>query len=313
MTDGLFRLGGTATVRVRGDGVDLARLAHLLRPYAERLTGVPEPVDVPHEVWFEAHQAESVPPEGRVVGEADRCLRVRSDPRSGPDQIFALQLVRALLVGQVLATHAPLHAAVVSREGGGIVFTGPKGAGKTSFVSAFLRRRPDFRFVSNDKSAVDPLSEEILGLPYAVAIGRDGLACTGELRGAPSRLVRDKHLFWPEEFASAFGTRLAARCRPGVVVLCHAEFDGTTVRISEDVGPEERARRLETEMSDLGDAMLRGHLLGGPPSPPPAGRLPSRWADLRWVRLRGNPWVMPHHVTDLLATTSVSEALEAHR
>jgi hypothetical protein len=290
-----FRMAD-ACVAVDGDEVDLARVGELLRPYARQ--GPPDEVRPDWMIHFESARSRNA---GPLVAAGDGWLRVHVDR---DDQVLAFQVIRALLVNTSLAIRAPLHAAVLSGPGGGVVFTGPKGAGKTSFVSAVLRNVSNVDFVTNDKALVAPVCGDVLGLPYAVALGREGRRRTVELDGVPSRDAGVKDLIWPADFARALRSHVSPSCRPTVVVVCEADFSVDTVEVLSDVRPSERRRLLSTEMANFGEAMLPRFLLGQA-APERNGAdvrigLPSAWLELPWLRCRGNPWAMGPDVAQTL-------------
>jgi hypothetical protein len=256
MSRTVFRFAGRG-FSATGDDAFLDAVGGLLAPYVER-----GPATAP-----------------RPVGSA------RFGPATGV--VAAVQEVRSTLLADALRDHAPLHGAVVTRDGTGIVLTGPKGAGKTSFVSALLRCSPEWDFVTNDKSVVSPSDGSVLGLPYAVAVGHAGLTRVPELADRPVRRIAGKNLFWPADFATALGSRPVPATPLSAVVLCEADFAAAGVEVLTDVGQAERLAVLRRDMTDFGDAMIPERLRGAESPPLPAG-----WPALPWIRLRGNPWAM---------------------
>lgn len=302
----VFQLTLDAQVQVSGGGLDMAEIERLLHPYVQRRVHDDDIAsDPPTSVCFEASEAPRNSTRLLSVSEDfPRSIRVRLTRREEQDRLFAFQLVRGVLVDAALRSHAPLHAAVVARGGVGIVFTGKKGAGKTSMVTAFLRRASDFAFVSNDKSLVSPVEGHVIGLPYAVSVGTAGLRMTPELSEVFTRSSGEKELVWPADFAHALSSRLDRSCRVALVVVCEADFSARDLRATNDVSRGERREHLSTCMADFGEAMLPEYLVGVPgvrSTTRVAPRLPEAWVDLPWLRARGNPWCEGPPILELLA------------
>ncbi|MEU4781511.1 hypothetical protein AB0G13_27145, partial [Micromonospora sp. NPDC023633] len=111
-------------------------------------------------------------------------------------------------------------------------------------------------FDTNDKSVVSPYDGSVLGLPFAVAVGHGGRAMAPELEHMPARPSVGKDLFWPADFARAFGSRPASATPLHGVVLCGADFTASRIEVLTDVDQDERRIVLERDMTDFGDAMI---------------------------------------------------------
>ncbi|MEH0974705.1 hypothetical protein V6U77_26580 [Micromonospora sp. CPCC 205546] len=275
----MFRFADRA-VSVTGDDDFLAAAAGLLAPYVRR-TATADGATLVASLEFE----------NTTRSEHGEAVIIK-----------AFQQVRSALLDVVLCDHAPLHGAVVTCDGTGIVLTGPKGAGKTSFVSALLRCSPEWDFVTNDKSVVSPHDGSVLGLPFAVAVGHVGRAMTPELADLPARPSVGKDLFWPADFARAFGSRPAAATPLHGVVLCEADFAASRIEVLTDVDQDERRIVLERDMTDFGDAMIPQRRRTGRTRDAELPPLPAEWSVMPWVRLRGNPWTMSRDTMSAVRT-----------
>jgi hypothetical protein len=113
-----------------------------------------------------------------------------------------------------------------------------------------------------------------------------------ELTNLPARPIAGKGLFWPSDFARAFGSRPAPATPLRVVALCEADFAASHIEVLTDVGQGERRTVLERDMTDFGDAMIPQRLRVGSTRDADVPLLPAEWSARPWIRLRGNPWTM---------------------
>jgi hypothetical protein len=126
-----------------------------------------------------------------------------------PDVFDVSQVLRSALVEAGVRTGGQLvHTAVVVLDGLSLMLTGPKGAGKTSSLLAFLRAGAVF--VSNDKALL--CGREAIGVPQAISASRwvrDSLG--GYPRHRSARSVGGKELFFPCEMDPPPATAGSAR------------------------------------------------------------------------------------------------------
>jgi GTPase SAR1 family protein len=115
-----------------------------------------------------------------------------------------LRLIRGVLIG--LAQQDGMqksHMAVVTLRKNAIAFLGNKGAGKTSFMIAFLKQFYQSSFLTNDKALLmlsPNKSITVFGLPYAIPIGFGTLDSCKEIPlGNETRIINNKAYFWPTQ------------------------------------------------------------------------------------------------------------------
>lgn len=85
------------------------------------------------------------------------------------------------------------------------LLAGPKGAGKTSFLTTALRSRGhNIEFITNDKAILDN-NLNVWGLPYAVSISKECVNECEEINVYSSRITDTKKmLYWPNVFCDFF-------------------------------------------------------------------------------------------------------------
>lgn len=110
------------------------------------------------------------PPIGRITVHCGEPLREHL-PGSGPRLRNPLHYpLDQLLLAFLLAPHRGLvcHAAGFERAGGGVLFAGRSGAGKTT-ISRWAARRPDFDVISDDRVVIRRAADTIFvhGTPWA--------------------------------------------------------------------------------------------------------------------------------------------------
>jgi DNA polymerase III delta prime subunit len=170
----------------------------------------------------------------RIMAAGDgRCavpgLAVRADGRTYPvrDAETAACYVNSILFGCLAArvqSHWLLHggAVVTPRSGGGIIFSGPPGCGKTTLVVAMLQSGGGF--LSDEVAAISRSSGRLEPFPRAVGVRAGGLRLLGDLPVTQSlRLLdfdREEIFFFPAEKVAAAG--LAESCPVRAVFLLRA-------------------------------------------------------------------------------------------
>jgi hypothetical protein len=207
----------------------------------------------------------------------------------GRPGIDALQVVRGLLVAAGMRREAlvPLHGAVLSvGDGHGVVLTGPKNAGKTSFALGLLSRlgRDGAALVSNDKVLLDTETLRAYGLPYAIAMHAGTLAQLPALAHLPVRRAGGKSLFWPPDVAAALGFGVRASVVLREQWCCDLEIARaeTVLRPGPALGSE--CDSLAEFSSNLLPIWLLNLLGQGAPV------LPIKAVGIPTYRVEGNPW-----------------------
>lgn len=102
-----------------------------------------------------------------------------------------LQIVRSLFLLFEVECQL-IHAAVIDYNGIGIMFIGPKGAGKTSVALSLALR--GYHFVTNDKAVYH--KNQLYGVPQALSLSLTALDLFA-LSPVSSRLAGGKYLFFP--------------------------------------------------------------------------------------------------------------------
>jgi len=188
----------------------------------------------------------------------DRCEDSLRDPT---------RLCREILYNSLPAEcWVELHASAVASNGKALVFTGGKGAGKTTIISHMLSRKNhanEFDFISNDRVWVH-LGEDtphILGSPMPIRVGYGTMAFIPELT-ANLHLYRDQfHIVtrnWEEktheystvEFANMFQSRIC--CEAEVVAIIRLRA-GASNLLRPVVSQESRAELLIESIKDKVD------------------------------------------------------------
>ena len=205
----------------------------------------------------------------------------------GRPGIDAFQVIRGLLVGAGMRTGrlVPMHGAVLSLGGHGVLLAGGKDAGKTSFTLGLLSRgAKDAALVANDKLLLDTVTLRAHGLPYAIAMQPGTLAQLPGLAGLPRRRVGERALFWPADVAAALGAGHRASVELKEQWWCGLDLarDGAALRPGGQCG-----RRFDP-LAEFSSNLLPVWLL----------ELLGLWApeaspvvvDVPVYRLEGNPW-----------------------
>jgi hypothetical protein len=205
----------------------------------------------------------------------------------GRPGIDAFQVLRGLLVGAGMRAErlVPLHGAVLSLGGHGVLLGGGRNAGKTSFALGLLSRGArDVALVANDKVLLDTATLRAHGLPYAIAMQAGTLARLPALAGLPRRRVGARELFWPADVAAALGVGLRASVELKEQWWC--DLDLTRGAAVLQPGPQDRSRfdPLAEFSSNLLPVWLLELLGLGAPAPSAAA------VDVPVYRLGGNPW-----------------------
>ena len=101
---------------------------------------------------------------------------------AGPEARAVIPELEAAINQQVLQTHAEyfqLHAGVMARDNGAVVFTGKSGTGKTTLAAALLAR--DWKYVCDEFALINPDSLLVYPFPKPLSIKQSGLDLIREL------------------------------------------------------------------------------------------------------------------------------------
>ena len=109
-----------------------------------------------------------------------------------------LQIVRSLFLLFEIGCRL-IHTAVIDYHDIGIMFIGPKGAGKTSVALSLALR--GYHFVTNDKAMYH--KNQLYGVPQALSLSRTALDLFA-LSPISSRLSGGKHLFFSHHLPKPF-------------------------------------------------------------------------------------------------------------
>lgn len=165
-----------------------------------------------------------------------REVTVSIDSATARGSLDELHMVRGVLLGAAFAGGCePMHAACVTLEGVGVLLLGRKGSGKTTFALALLEKAADSSatLVTNDKALVVPGTGQVIGLPFAAAIGKETLAALHLDPRQEWREVAGKWLVWPSELSRLLGRGITRSADVRIVCECSLDPRMDTVAITE--------------------------------------------------------------------------------
>ena len=208
-----------------------------------------------------------------------------------------LRLVRGCLIALSLNDGmSQAHMSVVTLRGRAFAFIGGTGAGKTSFMLAFLQQIEGSSFITNDKALVTPASQgpgiAAFGLPYAISIGFGALnRCVQIVVDPKTRVIDDEAYFWPPELVGYFDRTISTRADLSATVAVQIDPSVPGLNSAEVAFVHEKEDLIRANVFEFSDAITPYWLLdliGIGKSP--ARDLTEALAHKPMYKLHGNPW-----------------------
>lgn len=139
-----------------------------------------------------------------------------------------IKQIRCLLVDQIEKSdfYCRGHAAAIEIDGKIYLLCGPKGSGKTSFLTTAMRNKKlETKFISNDKVIFDH-NLNVWGLPYAVSIAPECLRECEEITHTSNRTtISNKNLFWPNTFSDFFSNKIINGGEISGIIFTHLDLN----------------------------------------------------------------------------------------
>lgn len=206
-----------------------------------------------------------------------------------------LRIVRGILdlLGQASGLRK-VHMAVVSDNQYGAALIGPEGAGKTSFMLAFLAQVEQSSLVTNDKALMESVSKRILayGLPYAVSVGDEALKRYPPVSSKLGpRRINGEIYYWPNEIVSSVNRSLSICAKLDFILAVEIDPDSNDLKASKVERSKEITDFFRNNVFAFSDQVspdwLRPWIVQENANDT---RTLESLSDLPMLRLQGNPW-----------------------
>lgn len=148
-----------ATLRLATGPVPPQPAAGAALPYGEHLR-----------VWREGGRSRAWSEHTALVAEADTAEGVVDAEHASPEEVVALFVLGVFLLLRPRGLF-PLHAAVLARDGRGVVFAAPSDAGKSTLAYSLVRQ--GWAFLSDDSVLLHPAGDAVEAHAFRRSFGLD--------------------------------------------------------------------------------------------------------------------------------------------
>ena len=144
----------------------------------------------------------------------------------------------------------PIHAsAVINAQNDVTIFTGDKGAGKTSSVLACVMKNKELKFISNDRIFINKHSSYMIGCPTTVGIGNDTMSLLNIDKAGERQ--NNKTWIFPNDLRD-MGVKFAKGGKIKQIIVPAFDFDSKELKIFTD-GIESDKILVENIRTDIQD------------------------------------------------------------